>query len=200
MNLPAGADLPKALPSEMADKVAQGLRDLIDAQPNVPRSGDGEWVECDACRNEYGILECVEKAQMSDHKHDCHGVTACVICGCPVVRGDIVQWRKHRKSKCPPWRAMVKCGRHVEWLESNGLLDAGSKIYHRQFFDHDLRKEADAEADNAARRELLLDALKAKELAKLPAAVQSSEPFKGIVSKKVLMALQCEMEGESAAA
>ncbi|EJD51544.1 hypothetical protein AURDEDRAFT_120854 [Auricularia subglabra TFB-10046 SS5] len=196
---PQTADLPQALPPKLEDDVVQAIQGIIDSQPDVARSGDDEWVECKACRKDYGILERVLKDKEADHLHDCHGVTGCVLCGCPVVRGDIVQWRRHRKSNCPLWRVLVKRGQHVDWLESNGLLDADAKVYSRQFFGADVRREADDVLDDEERRDMLLEALKEKEVAKLPDAVHSSEPFEGMIAKKVLKALRGEIEGEEAA-
>ncbi|EJD51443.1 hypothetical protein AURDEDRAFT_159175 [Auricularia subglabra TFB-10046 SS5] len=135
---PTSAPLPEPHPVDVTDAVLVDLHDEILRQPDEARSGAGEWEDCEECLDVYGVHERFPAGRQGQHTRDCHNLRACVLCGCPVTRGDVGQFRRHRKANCPLWRVLLHTGRHLEWLDAHGMIDEG----HKQFFADGVGKRA----------------------------------------------------------
>ncbi|EJD51540.1 hypothetical protein AURDEDRAFT_159277 [Auricularia subglabra TFB-10046 SS5] len=148
-------------PKKVAASVKEDLRILLGAYPGSTFAS----TICNVCFAEgaHGDRKCEEQLE------------ACRVCACPVTRGDLQQFSRHRINKCPIWRALVATGRHNDWLAATGLLH----IEEPQFFGRNIRNGA-PKNDDKKRKQVLLDSLKIKELPEIGKKMTAENPFAGM--------------------
>lgn len=160
------------------------IKEYLAAQTEGARTGRGTWVDCQRCRDEYGVHERVLAHRLTKHENDSHELEFCVVCGCPITRGGIVQFVRHRKSNCAPWRVLVKLDRYLEWLEAAGMIFPNS---HKQFF-------ADGVETRAPTHQQRLDELRAgDDVVDVQTMLESGRLFGGMVKKEVEEQLVAEV-------
>ncbi|EJD51535.1 hypothetical protein AURDEDRAFT_159272 [Auricularia subglabra TFB-10046 SS5] len=180
---PNTPSLPNAVPRALSKVVEASVKDALRGMLGIPLNGSQPgWTNCDACFETYRTRDAA--------KHSCTGeqFTACRVCGCPIVRGDNAQLRRHHVSKCPLWHALVHRRWHIEWLDREGFV-VGKE---GQFFDKAAQRVADAEADaptvpDASKptvlRNALLRELKVKEIETIEGRMSVKNPLGGIRPK-----------------
>lgn len=94
----------------------------------------------------YDVHERVSARCEDKHGRDCHALSACVVCGCPITRGGIEQYRRHRKANCALWRVLLHCDLWLQWLNSNNFIEDG----HYQFFARGVATSAPTRAEREA--------------------------------------------------
>ncbi|EJD51447.1 hypothetical protein AURDEDRAFT_149712 [Auricularia subglabra TFB-10046 SS5] len=174
--------LPDARSEDVQAAVMANVQHRINTQTGGARSGP-DRVDCKKCKDDYGVHERVLSNRLNQHDVDVHPPRACVLCGCPITRGGIKQYRRHRKANCPMWRVLVHLDRHEEWLDANAMIMPSG---HRQFF-------ADGVETRAPTRQSRLDELRAGEdVVEVRKLLAKGRLFEGIVRENVESRLQAE--------
>ncbi|EJD51529.1 hypothetical protein AURDEDRAFT_159265 [Auricularia subglabra TFB-10046 SS5] len=198
----SGASLPDAVPHARPETVDGRVKDALRAILGIPLNGSQPgWTNCDACFETYRTTEAAA------HKCSKELFKACLVCGCPIVRGDNTQLRKHHLYKCPVWHALVHRQWHIMWLDREGFVAAEED----QFFDQAAQRVAEAEADaptvpDASKptvlRNALLRELQTKELSRMQERMTATNPLGGIRPKvltdAVVDGIRAEIRRENA--
>ncbi|EJD51522.1 hypothetical protein AURDEDRAFT_159254 [Auricularia subglabra TFB-10046 SS5] len=170
--------VPRARPRAVGNDVKDALRGILGIPLNGSQPG---WTNCDRCFETYRTEDAAQ--------HTCKELfQACRVCGCPIVRGDNNQLRKHHVTKCPVWHALVYRQWHIDWLDREGFVASQNG----QFFDKAAQRVAAAEADAptvavadkpTVLRTALLRELQNKELSKIQEHMTARNPLSGIRPK-----------------